>query len=236
MRSRLQRLMRRTAADPGSAATGLWEKETPKVDRDGRPGDSPDAIAPADAVAQEAARPTHQVVPEKTLAELSRQADIYSRIGIALVLAGSLASVAFLVASWHATIHHIDALNRAKAHSEMLVLLLARGIAFGSLGVFAITAIFLFARACLDQSARFRKRWFSAPVFNEAMRVYVAQQDHTVSAADVIALFDAWNRAVESPFASMAFKSRRQQASVSLANLHARVGEADKAATQRTDA
>jgi hypothetical protein len=88
--------------------------------------------------------------------ELAGRADRYGRGGMLLIAIAVLLTVALLITTWIATAHYVEDLNNAGDPTEMLVLLLARGTAFGAAGTALIVALLLFARACMDQSARFR--------------------------------------------------------------------------------
>lgn len=145
---------------------------------------------------------------------LAQKADRYGWGGMVLIAVGILLTVGLMTASWIATSHYVEDLNNAEHATETLVLLLARGTAFGAAGTGLIIAVLLFARACMDQSARFRKRWFSAPVFNEAMRLYLSHPHDEMGTEDVIKLFESWNKTVDSPFANIKLRAKPQNVSI----------------------
>jgi hypothetical protein len=164
-------------------------------------------------------------VTDEDRRQLAVKADRYARGGMILIGLAVILTIALLTATWIATGRHVRDLDATSHAMEMLVLLLARGTAFGGAGIALIIAVLLFARACLDQSARFRKRWFSAPVFNEAMRLYLARTEGQISTDDVIALFESWNKIVDSPFANIKLRAKPQNVSINASQGRVFIGE-----------
>jgi hypothetical protein len=157
--------------------------------------------------------------------ELSLKADRYGRAGLALIAVAVICTIALLITTWIATNRYVADLNDADNATETLVLLLARGTAFGAAGTATIVALFLFARACMDQAARFRKRWFSAPVFNEAMQMYLSHAQGTIDTDDVIKLFESWNKVVDSPFANIRMRNKPQNVRIDASRGSLFIGE-----------
>lgn len=173
-------------------------------------------------------------VTEAARRELATQARRYTVIGLWLIATSVVATIVLMAASWIATGMYVEDLQGADDPTQMLVLLLARGTAFGATGLGTIAALLLFARACMDQSARFRKRWFSAPVFNQAMRLYTESQGE-MSSKDVIRLFEAWNAVVDSPFADIRLRNKPQNVSVDMSRGRFFIGEDSTEAAELRD-
>lgn len=168
--------------------------------------------------------PVRHPISDDERNELAKRARNYSIGGVVLIGTAIAGTIALMVASWIATSRYVEDLQGPHT-TELLILLLARGTAFGATGIGTIVALLLFARACLDQAARFRKRWFSAPVFNEAMELYTRSADGKMTAKDVIRLFEAWNAVVDSPFAGIRLRSKPQRISIDASRGKVVIGE-----------
>lgn len=84
--------------------------------------------------------------------------------------------------------------------SEMLILLIVRTLAWGSVAGTALYLLFRFSMSCFDQATRYRKRRTSAEVFNYMFAEHGKELDKNMTPERAVEIFIAWNAAIESAF------------------------------------
>jgi hypothetical protein len=149
-------------------------------------------------------------IDKKTLLALERDAKLYARRGAQLFGVAIAVAAALLWVTYHLTGSFVDELNAATDPNLMLLLLLVRGTFFGSLAIAFLAGAFSIANAYIDQSTRFRKRLYSAHMLNYAFRTFRddIKKSGTVSVADLVRMFVAWNETVDSAFSRIRFQRK----------------------------